>query len=311
MEEVTSSQWSLLSLVFAKLDGEALARTSCVSKGWRDVGSQEELWEALCLESWPSLSSPQGKTLLIQQGGSFKKFYRLRAQAQSQHRNGFPDRAKLPSLPLKDLFFLLDISHHGLPVASSIMSGDHLCPSFVGDGVHDSSFDFSMPISVSMLRAWSKEEIQELEVSWAITARGSQRIFQLLKTTNDKNGGKSRGVVVGNVCSYTQPIPSLSTSCITSLCWGSTKPYNIVSNDNIIMAPPSHLGVEASLQVQVKLECTSTRYPTTSPSGCIFAYTNFHPLKASFAILSTKSWSCLSQAQILMYLQHALFHQCA
>lgn len=306
MEEPTS--WALLSLVFGTfLDGKGLARASCVCKSWRAVGLQEQLWEALCMQNWPSLSSPQGKALLLQQGGSFKKFYALRCtQAQLvQHTKAFLQSPHLPSLPLKDLFLLLDISHHGVLISSSIVTGDHLLPPSVGDGTLDSSFDFSVPISTSMTRTWSKEEVQEFEVSWAITAKGSQRIFQLLKASNEKDGRENKGVVVGNTCSYAQALPSPSIFCNTYIGGGSTKPCSM-SQDGI-MSSPLHSG---PCQILVKLECSCTRSASTSPSGCVYAYADFHPLKASFAILDTLSWSCLSQAQVLVYLQLSLFHHC-
>ncbi|MCO5584663.1 hypothetical protein L7F22_038594 [Adiantum nelumboides] len=307
LEAPSTSVWTLFSLVFENLDGDSLARARCVSRAWRDIASQDYLWKALCRRIWPSLSSPQGIALLQQQTGSFKQFYKLRAQAHLQHKKGYHKRSKLPTLALKDLFFLVDIEYRGVPISSSVFCGDELLPSFVGEGPCDSSFDFSIPIdTTSPARSWSRDEVQGFEVSWAVTASGSQRIFQLMSTSHNVGGGgggeERKGVRVANVCTYAQPLPP-PTECgcdvASCVCMGG------MSKDSMIL---DWQGVPC--EVQVKLESRCSRFVSTSPSGCTYTYSNFQPFKVSFAILHTISWGCLSQAQVLLYLQRALFHQC-
>ncbi|KAI5074967.1 hypothetical protein GOP47_0010928 [Adiantum capillus-veneris] len=300
-EASTSPVLTLCSLVFEKLDGDSLARASCVSRAWRDTASQDYLWKALCTRIWPSLSSPRGMALLHLKG-SFKYFYRLRAQAQLQHKKGHLNRCKLPTLALKDLFFLVDISHCGLPISSAVVCGDELLPSFVGEGLGDSSFDFSIPIATCLPRSWSKEEVQEFEVSWAVAARGSQRVFQLMNTSHYAGGNQEKkGVRVGSACTYAQPLPpGTECGCNVASCLGSCG----MGKDSMM----DWRGVPCEVQVRVESRCS--RLVSTSPSGCTYTYSDFQPFKVSFAILHTISWGCLSQAQVLLYLQHALFHQC-
>lgn len=204
---------------------------------------------------------------------------------------------------MSDLVFLLDISRGEERVCSVIRSGEMLAPLFAGTDIHDGSFRFSTDVTsasdfcaadsdssrcTSSLsgskRSWSKEEVCEFEVSWAIMVSGSAKIFQVLQTSKP-------GQLIGNICSFSESLP-------IQLC---CSPLFMFSNRHQEQSD-FYLA-----EIQIGFECS--RHPVVSSSGCTFSFSDFKLSNVFFGILNTISWTHVSQAQALTYLQHALLHE--
>ncbi|KAH7298551.1 hypothetical protein KP509_25G048900 [Ceratopteris richardii] len=290
--------WIIFCLVFEKLDPDSLARVACVSRSWREMASREHLWKTVCLRAWPSLKSSQGNRLLEglrDCNGSYMCFYRLRKQAQRQLFRGCLDRSDPVPISISDLFFTIDIDFDGSRILSSVLCNDDLESAFVSPGSF--SFEVAIMSTDSPRPTWSKEEMQQFELSLAVTAIGSKRMFQLMDTGA---GWRSRCMVVADTCTFTDALP-LPTDCCCDLmhCLG---PYKTAGG--------TVRGRNLPCDMQTKIQCDCTREVSTCPSGSTYVYNDFQPKKLCFTMLDTRTWGSLTQSQALHYLHFALFHEC-
>ncbi|KAL2649792.1 hypothetical protein R1flu_017920 [Riccia fluitans] len=79
-----TKQFLLAQLVINEVrDARTLSMCSCVSRDWRQLATDETLWEALCITEWPSLKSSIGKKII--DGRGYRSFYATRMRLHYEH----------------------------------------------------------------------------------------------------------------------------------------------------------------------------------------------------------------------------------
>lgn len=111
----------VLSDIMSRVDGVTLARLSAVSTQFRSGSRDEDHWENLCNQRWPSTKVPPVKTLILTTGG-FRKLYNNCFpfispvhHGQDYHEEEFASAA--------DFVSLVDVTFNGEPVLSRIVDG--------------------------------------------------------------------------------------------------------------------------------------------------------------------------------------------
>ena len=94
-------------------------------KAARSAVSTEEVWEALCLRSWPSIDGLCRE--FIQSRGGYRTWYKLRASRPPQRDSSYAEEPlPSPSLRATDIEFLVDIKVGDDTIISSIDNGDDM-----------------------------------------------------------------------------------------------------------------------------------------------------------------------------------------
>ncbi|EFJ31148.1 hypothetical protein SELMODRAFT_409102 [Selaginella moellendorffii] len=241
--------WGWLWIVFSKLDGRSLASCCCVSRAWQQAAGQEELWRGLCAAAWPGLALSDCGEKAVSVAGGYRRFYGIRMSAAAQLGGGGGRSSRSnPRLRLRELVFFLDVHYRDSPVCSMARGGDTLkrmfqaaaappelhdhldnddedqgtfrfvveIPTSTGASdvdAHQRSTDGNVDCAVwvgnSGSNRWSKKEIRDFTISWAVMVRGSPKVFQILRS-------RQPGQVVGNTCNYSERLPIHSCCCCLS-----------------------------------------------------------------------------------------------
>ncbi|KAL2649799.1 hypothetical protein R1flu_017927 [Riccia fluitans] len=202
-----TKQFLLAQLVINEVrDARTLSMCSCVSRDWRQLATDETLWEALCITEWPSLKSSIGKKII--DGRGYRSFYATRMRLDYEHIHRMQPAP--PKLQLEHLIFFLDVVYQNANVFSMVEEGQELAARASTREMHDDIFRFSTPSTEGMegvivppqATGWTKSQISEFQVTWSVVEKKSLKSIRLI---NSKNGR-----LVGNSVVYESSLPRLS-----------------------------------------------------------------------------------------------------
>ncbi|CAM6046893.1 unnamed protein product [Sphagnum compactum] len=321
-----SEPWEQLWLVFAWLDGKSLATACCVSKQWQHIASQDDFWRPLCDARWPSALSTDAGARAVRTVGTYRLFYSLRSQAQRYSSVPRP-RPEQTNLRMEDLLFFLDIAHgdSGAPLFSFVRGGEELLAAapagdrfrFVidippaevnpqqqhrkipaGDGGSEqnamvSARDAGNIAAVPQTHgSWTKQQVKELKVSWAVMLKGSPKVLQIVETKG--------GQLVSNTCNFSQcllehgccPVPAVVNHQAEIDLHFSYLERDSASNETWPMQNTWEATAAATRQAEEDNHDHVSKY-------------NIMLREIHFGFLITSSWRYFTQLQAMKYLEHA------
>ncbi|KAH8963584.1 hypothetical protein BDL97_04G021100 [Sphagnum fallax] len=324
-----SEPWEQLWLVFAWLDGKSLATACCVSKQWQHIASHDDFWRPLCDARWPSALSTDAGARAVRTVGTYRLFYSLRSQAQRYSSVPRP-RPEQTNLRMEDLLFFLDIAHgdSGAPLFSFVRGGEELVAAAPAGDRFRFVIDIPPPemnpqrqhnkipagdrgseqnAMVSARDAgnitavprthgsWTKQQVKELKVSWAVMLKGSPKVLQIVETKG--------GQMVSNACNFSQCLPEHGCCPVPAA----------VNHQAEIDLHFSYLGRDstsnAAWPMQNIWEATAaavaaTRQVEEHNLDHVSQYT-IMLREIHFGFLITSSWRYFTQLQAMKYLEHA------
>ncbi|KAL3702281.1 hypothetical protein R1sor_020303 [Riccia sorocarpa] len=202
-----TKQFLLARLVINKVrDARTLAMCSCVNRDWRQLATDETLWETLCIAEWPSLKSSIGKKII--DGRGYRSFYATRMRLDYDNVQKMHPAA--PKLQLEHLIFFLDVVYQNTNVFSMVEEGQELAAKASTREMHDDIFRFSTlstegtegVIVPSHATRWTKGQIAEFHVTWSVMEKKSLKSIRLINS--------KKGRMVGNSVVYESSLPRLS-----------------------------------------------------------------------------------------------------
>ncbi|KAI5056111.1 hypothetical protein GOP47_0029632 [Adiantum capillus-veneris] len=159
--------------VLRRVDGVTLAKAACAGSMFHSVSSNEQMWERVCNQLWPSTRDPEVKSIVSSLGG-FRKFYGscfpLVINKQpfifdvsdtiSKDAIGWFDDEEdmieeLYDTSLDDFLFIVDVVFRGKPVVSRVLHG---IPGVAGN-VH--GWFSNCPFRIDLVSAHYEEEDEE------------------------------------------------------------------------------------------------------------------------------------------------------
>ncbi|KAJ7298176.1 hypothetical protein O6H91_07G037000 [Diphasiastrum complanatum] len=295
-------------LIFERLDAKSLQVAACVCRRWSEAAMKDELWKNLCLSKWPSLAEETG-LLAVQAAGKYHKFYSLRSQARLFLTHSHKLKPLNPRLLMEDLIFFLDITHKESTVFSFTRGGEFFHPIYFSG--EDSTFCFKLPLQELSFKSclwksspqtsptiratvpacsqkWSKNEMKELNVSWAVMVKGSSKILQLL----DAQGS---GHVMGSICNYADTLPA--HFCCT-----------LAGSSNEIAEVDLFFRLSHSVADDEVPEMSLTLCPMVVGDEDLNKSKCFELNELRLSIMNTSSWRYLTLTQALHYFQLAFLH---
>ncbi|MCO5571250.1 hypothetical protein L7F22_024987 [Adiantum nelumboides] len=127
--------------VLRRVDGVTLAKAACAGSMFHSISSNDQMWERVCNQLWPSTRDPEVKSIVSSLGG-FRKFYGscfplvINKQPfifdssdtiSKDTIDWFDDEEdmieELSDTSLDDFLFIVDVVFRGKPVVSRVLHG--------------------------------------------------------------------------------------------------------------------------------------------------------------------------------------------